>query len=99
MAMDSKEIQKACELKKKAVIAQDVQLYREWLEYEVEIGRMSKGFIIQSDEEIVRRLRQDALQWGYVPEETKAEARQWLIDHEIDPEEWECDNDEDENED
>ena len=95
MAIDYKQIQKACEMMKKAVIAQDVQLYREWLEYEVEIGRLPKWFIIQSDEEIVRRLRQDALQWGFVPEEVKAEARRWLIDHDIDPEEWECDDDDD----
>lgn len=79
MVVTKKMLDLLCSMKKRAVLNQDVQIYREMLEWEKEIGSLPKTYRIPHDAVLQKKLKFHAIEEDYTPPELVEEAMQWLI--------------------
>lgn len=79
MVMTKKMIDLLCAMKRRAVLAQDVQMYREYIEWQKEIGRLPATYRVPRDAVLKRELRFHAIEEDYTPDELVEESMQWLI--------------------
>ena len=74
-------IEKSCQMVKKAVMDQDLDLYKKYLAYQIEIGRLPETFTIPRDEVLLIRLKALAIEMDYTTPEMVEQAKKWLIAH------------------
>lgn len=74
-------IEKSCQMAEKAVMDQDLDLYKKYLTYQIEIGRLPETFTIPRDEVLLIRLKILAIEMDYTTSEMVEKAKKWLIEN------------------